>query len=230
MQDFNRALELKADYVEVFNNRGNVYGAMGAGRLVIAEYTQAINLQKNLCADNGCEQDDILGQMTSQMFHQIPKHKVQLANYLSNRGAAFLAQGDYLLAIQDLKEAAQWNPYLFEAYFNRGLAYKALNEIELAVQDMNKAIKLNPRSTPAYFQRAALYSQFNDRKKALTDLDKVLSYDLNNSEAYYYKSKVLAAEGDYPSALKNLFKARSLGYTINDMEFTTLQEAAQGSK
>lgn len=229
LQDLNRALELKPDYIEAFNNRGNVYSAMGENRPAIRDYTQAIKLQKSLCAHGGCEQANILTKVSSRVFREIPKHKVQLAQYLSNRGGVLFSEGDYPRALEDLKEAAQLNPYFGEVYFNRGLVYKGLTEFGLAVQDFSRVIKLNPKSTPAYFQRAAVYSQLNDMKKAVADIEKVLSYDPDNPEAYYYRSKVLAATGDYRLALENLFKARSLGYTIDDIEFARLQEAVKGA-
>jgi hypothetical protein len=139
LRDLNKAVELDPRSAEAFNDRGNIYAARGESPEAIANYTQAIALQKGSCADDSCDKPTVI---SSRMFREVPKHDADLANYYSNRGAAFLDQKNYPAAVTDLREAQRLNPYLREAFFNAGMAYAAQDNYAAALANLERAKRL----------------------------------------------------------------------------------------
>jgi protein O-mannosyl-transferase len=220
LADFNRAIYLKHDYTEAFNNRGNVYAAVENNQEAVKDYTTAIELQKRQCPDGDCGR---VSAVSSRIFNEVPKYRVELAQCFNNRGAAHLADADFPKAAQDLSEAIRLNPYLFEAHLNIGMVYKQLNDMPSALHNFSIAITLNRASIPAYFQRVSVYYQLRQWDKALNDLKKVLSLKPGHPDALYYRGKVEAAKGDYPAALDSLSQAAAHGYAVDERELAALR-------
>ena len=48
LEDYTKAIQLKPDYVDAYNNRGNLYKAMGQQDKALADYDKAIQLKPDL--------------------------------------------------------------------------------------------------------------------------------------------------------------------------------------
>ena len=90
--DYDRAIELKPDYEDAYNNRGAVKVELGLYKSAILDLDKAIEL----------EPDE--------------------ANTYKNRGVAKVKQGAYSAAILDFDKAIELEPDYAEAYNNRGAA------------------------------------------------------------------------------------------------------------
>ena len=118
-----KAIELKPDYADAYNNRGIAKKAKGDLDGAIADYTKAIELKP----------DD--------------------ADAYINRGDAKKAKGDLDGAIADYTKAIELKPDDAEAYVNRGDAKKAKGDLDGAIADYTKAIELKPDDAEAYVNR-----------------------------------------------------------------------------
>ena len=68
-----------------------------------------------------------------------------------NRGAAFMAKGEYDQAIACFDEALAIEPSFAEAYCNRGTAYYEKGQYDPAISDFSKAIEINADFAQAYY-------------------------------------------------------------------------------
>jgi tetratricopeptide (TPR) repeat protein len=110
--------------------RGNE--AFGAG-----EYGQAILLY-SLALDKAHELPDKDGDMKKPLF---PRDVT-----LSNRAACFLKLGQHEKALEDAKQALEWNPENVKAIFRRGLALHAMGQYGDALPVLATAHKLEPKN------------------------------------------------------------------------------------
>jgi carboxyl-terminal processing protease len=114
-----------------FNNRGNAYLAKSDYDRAIADYDQAIKLDRRY----------------TYAYH--------------NRGLAYHFKKDYDRAIADYGEAVRLNQKYAEAFNDRGLAYQAKGNLDQAIADYERAIQLNPKLTVAISNRDAAYKAKN---------------------------------------------------------------------
>jgi tetratricopeptide (TPR) repeat protein len=126
--------------------------------------------------------------------------KIDVDTYLK-RAAAYLAKGNFELAITELDEATRLNPDAALAYRMRGKAYKATGNNDQAVADFSRAIQLNPYEAVDYKNRGTAYQGKQDLDHALVDYDKAVELSPNDPVAYFLRSAVYEAKGDLDRAI-----------------------------
>ena len=146
---YREALQLKPNYVEAYNNRGNAYSSLGQKERAIQDCDQAIALNPNFA-----------------------EAYTNRAEAYTNRGNAYDNLGQYERAIADYDKAIELNPKYAEAYNNRGIAYALMGNFKQAIADATKAIELNPNYTNAYQLRGICYRELGNMKKARADFAK----------------------------------------------------------
>jgi len=109
-------------------NRAMAYEDSGRLGLALADYTSAIELNRNYPG-----------------------------NY-NNRGGLLNTMGRHAEAKVDLTRAIELNPRFAEAYYNRGVANRHLGMYEEAIADFGKATEINPRLAVAFYNLASVYS------------------------------------------------------------------------
>ncbi|MGD0279558.1 MAG: tetratricopeptide repeat protein, partial [Smithella sp.] len=110
--DFNKAIEIRPDYIKAYNNRGTAYNELGNYRQAIADFNEAIRM------------------------------KPDYAEAYKNRGTVYLQQGQHQRALEDFNEAIRLKPDYADAYNNRGGVYYALGNSKLCCNDLQKACEL----------------------------------------------------------------------------------------
>ncbi len=140
VQHYTKALELKPDLPEGYNNRGNAYREKGDINEAIEDYNNAIKYEEN----------DALS--------------------YNNRGNAYFDRGDLDEANEDYNKAIELNPDFALAYYNRGNASIMAGETLKAIDDYNKAIELDPVLTQAYIARGSVWLHMHEWEKANLDL------------------------------------------------------------
>ena len=109
---YDKALRLKLDFPEAYNNRGNAKSNLGRHEEAIADYGEAIRLKP----------DDAVA--------------------YNNRGNAKSALGRYDEALADYGEAIRLKPDYAEAYNNRGSTNALLKHTDKAQRDFETAVPL----------------------------------------------------------------------------------------
>ena len=116
MDAYDKALELKPDIVEAYNNRGVAKKNLGRYEAALTDYDEAIRL------------------------------KPDMVEAYNNRGVAKKNLGRYEAALTDYDEAIRLKSNYAEAYNNRGVAKKTLGRLNEAREDYQKALALAQES------------------------------------------------------------------------------------
>ena len=180
LSDCNKAIELKSDYAEAYNNRGIIWFYKRNYDNAISDYNKAIELNP----------DD--------------------AAFYNNRGASRRFKRNYDNAISDYNKAIELNPDYEAAYNNRGITWQYKNDYDKAIKDFNRAIELNPDSVAAYNSRGGMWFQKGDYYKALSDYDKAIELNPDYAEAYNNRGSTWGQKKNYDKAFKDINKAIEL--------------------
>ena len=176
IEQYNKAIRLKLDYVEAYNNRGTVKMSLNQHVDAIADYNEAIRLKSDYAEAyiNRGNAKDSLGQYQDAIndYDQAIRLKSDLAIAYINRGVAKRSLGQHQDAIADYNESIRLNPDFADAYFNRGNAKDSLGRHEDAITDFDQAIRLNPDFVEAYLNRGLTYLALNRPDEARRDFKK----------------------------------------------------------
>lgn len=140
VQYYTKALELKPDLPEGYNNRGNAYREKGEIDKAIQDYNNAIKYEEN-----------------------------DAVSY-NNRGNAYIDINNIDKAIKDYNKAIELTPNFAKAYYNRGNAYFLKSQLNNAIEDYTMAIKCNSDEADAYNKRGEAWLHLQEWDKAKTDL------------------------------------------------------------
>ncbi len=140
-RSFERAVELKADFVEGWTNLGRIWVALGQLDKGIEVYDRALAIQADF----------------------------QPAIY--NRGLAWMARGDAARATTDFDRAMELDPRDPDPLVGRGVLKGRGGDLAGAIADFSRAIAIAPAAADAYRNRAAAYYEMGEFRRALDDLE-----------------------------------------------------------
>ena len=109
---YDTAIQLRPDYGEVYNNRGNIKSGLDSRDAALDDYDKAICLNPNF------------------------------AEAYSNRGSTKFRLGRHAAALADLNVAIRLQSGFMDAYANRGVAQLGLGNIDEAKSDFQVALEL----------------------------------------------------------------------------------------
>ena len=157
---YDKALWLKPNFSEAYNNRGSAKGNLGQYEEAISDCEEAIRLKP----DN--------------------------AEAYNNRGVAKNNQGQHAEAIADYDKAIRLKLDEAEVYNNRGNAKRGLGWHEEALADYDKAIQLKPDYANAYSNRGKTNALLGRTGEARRDFETTVSLARNaGNEALAKKAK-----------------------------------------
>ena len=145
MDAYDKAIHLKPDSSEAYNNRGSAKDDLGRYDEAIADYDEAIRLK--------------------------PDH----VDAYNNRGVAKNNLGRHDEAIADYDEAIRLKPDHASAYNNRGVAKKNLGRHDEAIADYDEAIRLKPDHVGAYNNRGKTNISLNRMGEARRDFETAIT-------------------------------------------------------
>lgn len=171
--EFQKAIKLNP-------NDKNSLNALGFISTEFKKYEEAINYYKRaVSADpNFSEAMNNLGATYGRIEEwdeAIKYFKVALKNPLyatperaySNMGYAFYKKGDYLNAVDTLKEAIARYPDFPRHFYILGLVYMKLNKNNAAIDEFKKAVDIAPEYIDAHWELANAYLRVGDKKEAV---------------------------------------------------------------
>ena len=151
--DYDKAIELDAEFAEAYSNRGSVYERSGNYQRALADYGKAIEL------------------------------KPQSIEAYYNRGVVYQRSGNHQQAIKDYDSVIELEPRFKPAYYNRGLAYDKSGNHQRAIKDYIKAIELDPKFALAYVRLAKDYEKQEQYEAAIEAWKKVSEIGPQQHEA-----------------------------------------------
>lgn len=169
MACFNKALNIKPDYVTSLINRAdikrNIYSDYNAA---IKDYTRVIELYnpKNL------------------------NHADYLMEALSRREYCYFLKGKWQKALEDADRVLQTGNKPVDLIRRKGLCLLNLKRYDEAIEVFNTALEVKPDSNWTYLQRGLCYYHLKQDEPALGDFEK--SLELGNKDKVYIYSLMYA--------------------------------------
>jgi tetratricopeptide (TPR) repeat protein len=198
--DFNKALEIKPDFLPAIFFRGVLYYNQKSYEQAITDFTT------------------ILAKRTTYI------------NALIYRGRCHEALGHKEEAIQDYTTAINLKLKNHEVYYRRGLLYEKERLPKDAIWDYTKAVEMKKDFVEGYLHRGMMYVKLGKDEEALKDFEQVIELTDTIREVYrergdlYYKQqKYDLAAADYTHLIQtyrirrdwNLFLKRADAYFLD---------------
>lgn len=142
LSDFNKAIEIDANYDQTYYNRGVVLAKMGDKKKALEDFNRAIELN--------------------------PKHH----QAYSNRGATKFELKNPQGALEDFSKAIEIRPNYAIAYTNRGSARAQLKDFQGAYEDFTKSLELVPNNAKVYHMRGLVQVDIGRKSEACDDLQR----------------------------------------------------------
>ena len=173
IESYDRAIQLKPDYVDAYYNRGIALKDTGQPEQAVESYEMAI------------------------------RFKPDYAEAYNNRGIALKEIGQRELALESFEMAIQLKPDYAEAYNNRGNELKKLGQPDEALGSYEKAIRLRPDYAEAYNNHGNAHKDLGQLDQALESYEKAIRFRPDYAEAYSNRGVALKETGQLELALEN---------------------------
>ncbi len=140
-----------------------------------------------------------------------PERNPELAEAARTLGEAYLAGGNLLAALRELKKAESLNPHDPITLFDIGLVYYYRERYDPAIEYFEKALALKPDFAPAINSLGNAWLEKGEWDKAIATYQKILEdafyatphFPLSNTGlAYYQKKDYVRAEKYFQEALR----------------------------
>ena len=215
---FNKAIEIKPDYIEAYFNRGLVYVDLADFQQAIKDFTRAIEIKPDFAEAYLSRGTAYYGsgnyQQAIREYNKALELKPDFAGAYFNRGLAYGALRDFQQAIKEYNKAIELKSDYMGAYFNRGMAYGALRDFQQAIKDFTKAIEIKPDFAEAYTMRGTAYNHDSgDTQHAMKDYNKAIELKPDFADAYYEKACLFAITNNTSEACSLLKTAIKKGYS-----------------
>ena len=170
MAQFQKALEIKPNYVQAHNNLGIVLVKKGREDEGIAEYEKALAINPNYAE----------------------------ARY--NLGIALVKKGRLDEAMAQYKKALEIDPNYVAARCNLGLALAQKGQLDAAIAQFQKAVEINPDYLDAHNNLGVAFAQKGRMDEAIAQFQEAVRLDPNNSSAQNNLAKVQAMARPTPGS------------------------------
>jgi tetratricopeptide (TPR) repeat protein len=151
-----KELRLRSVYPSPYIKRASVFDLFHEDELVMSECKEALRIMPN-CA---------------QGFYFI--------------GKAYMRQGSYQEALENLRSSLLFTPNSVEALMNLGICYQELKDPKIAIDALKKAIRINKTYAPAYYRLGYIHLLEGNESKAIEFLKKAIKYEPQDP-AYHFK-------------------------------------------
>ena len=148
-QHFQKAVTLKPDFPEAWNNLATLY-------LLTKQWDKAISSTQKALAS---------------LTYSTPQYAY------NNQGLAYYNKGQYQKAVDTFLEALKIFPSYTVCLTNLGLAYEALRDYKKAIESYTMAIQFDPGDPNPHFFLGRLYYRLKSPKKAKQSLERALELD-----------------------------------------------------
>ncbi len=168
MAEFNRALELDPENVNVHNSLGVCYGVLGAYEKAAKIFQSAVRLAP--------------GELMS----------------VYNTGLANLMIGDKEKALKAFLAAVEKDPEVFEPAFQVGRVYLEGGKLKKARPFLEKAIALKPENATAHRYLGLCYLDLRKDEAAIVEFKKAIQFNPNDAHALSALGYLFDLKGENP--------------------------------
>lgn len=149
LQHFRKAIDLKPDFPDAYNNMGVLYSQRGDWDDALKCFSKAV----------------------SYVLYQTPHFAYR------NMGLVYFKMKDYGRAIEFYKKALSVSPDYVDAYFDLAKTYEILGENEKAILTYDQIKKQAPESLVPYLAQAELYRKTGRIDESIDNLNYIIGID-----------------------------------------------------
>jgi tetratricopeptide (TPR) repeat protein len=188
------------DFVQAYENRGDLYMAKGQFDVAMQNYDQAVALLAKAT------------KITKSIFE--PDTPTTVGNISAssvhyNRGMAWLKRSQYQRAADDFTKSLGYREDA-QTYWRRGFAYQSANQLDSAIRDFDKAVSLSADNSMFIMARGLALNKKGDFDRAIADFDKATSLQASDSAAFNGRGVAWLGKGDLARAISDFDKAIAL--------------------
>ena len=208
---YDKALEIKPDDREVWNNRGNALLSLGRLEEAIASYDKALGIKPNY-HDVWYNRGIALGKLgrleaAIASYDKALEIKPDDREVWNNRGNALLSLGRLEEAIASYDKALEIKPNYHDVWYNRGVAQGNLGRLEAAIASYDKALEFKPDYHVAWNNRGLALASLGRLEEAIASYDKALEIKPDYHEAWNNRGIALGNLGRLEEAIASYDKA-----------------------
>lgn len=169
---FRKALSIRPDYAEVYNNMGNGLKASGKLKEAIVSYNKALTIEP----DYGD------------------------AHY--NLGVVLAEQGKSKEAIEAFVKSLNVRPDFADAYYNMGNALQETGKLDEAIEAYKKVLVINPIFPDVHNNLASIFQQQGKLDEAMESYNKEIACNPHDYLAYHNRGVILFHQGKLEESLE----------------------------
>jgi tetratricopeptide (TPR) repeat protein len=181
IEDYGRALALRANYHEAYRRRGDLLWRIGRGEEAFADFQAGLRMDPN----------DSRALSDVGTFHQRAGRLDQAEGFFDraiaadasnfrawgNRGVLRMGRNDLAASRRDFEQALKANPQYLAAVFNLAVCREMQGETDPALAALSDILARRDDFTAAHYTRGVLYYKHARWGEALLDLETARSRD-----------------------------------------------------
>jgi tetratricopeptide (TPR) repeat protein len=144
-------------------------------------------------------------------------------------GKAYVARGNYELAIQEYQEAIEIVPDHLQANHGLGIVYMDLQQYDLAEQTFKKVLGIDPYLAPAHFNLGSVYVAQNKYAEAANEYEAALEIDPNYELPAAWAAVVYERLDQKDEAVRKWERVLQIN-PYNQQAESKIEEAKQGGE
>ena len=222
---YDRALDLRPDYVEVLSNRGYLLAELGRNSEALESFERALATRAEL--PPALIGSGLVLQRMKRPSESLARFDAALAveprdvNSLVGRAASLRALGRYEDAIATYDTIIALDPGSVAAHHNRGDSLVKLNRFEDAVASYDRVIELRPEHLTALHNRGNALVELGRFQDALSSYDKAIALNASYVDAHYNRGNLMRRLFRFDEAIGSYERALALapqhGYALGEL-------------
>jgi tetratricopeptide (TPR) repeat protein len=210
LSSYDRAISIKSDFREAWNNRGNSLHNLGKYQEAIDSYDKAISLKSDYHEawyNRGISLND-LGRCEEAItsYDRAIAIKPNYHEAWNNRGYTPNDLGRNEEAITSCDRAIFFKPDFHEAWHNWGNSLNDLGRCEEAIKYYDRAISFKPDFHEAWHGRGNSLGRLGRYEETITSYDKALEIKPDFHEAWFSRGGTLFNLGRHEEAISSYDK------------------------
>ena len=222
IKDFNQAIELTPDDLEIYKIRGDARSTLGDYKGAIDDYNHVLKLNPDDLELRKKHEEikkilEVLRKDGTVVRRTIIRTGIEsgpssgdVSNYIQ-RGHEKSAKGDYAGAIEDLTQAIKLKPDDTQTRSSRASVREKIADYAGAIEDYTNIIEYNPNDGSAYILRAQVRLKLKDFIGAIADYNQALK--LKPDDSYFIlnnRGRAKLESGNHTGAIEDFTEAIKL--------------------
>lgn len=208
---YDRAIALRADYLDPHFNRGNALLRLGRNAEALAAFEKAIALAPGLALAHYNRGTVLEGmgreQEAMDSYRWVLLLEPEHVQALFNLGCLHLRSKAYDEAVRCMDRVLAKDPRLAQAHNNRGNALLKSWHLQEALASFDQALVLQPQYADALVNRANVHLLRKDHALAFADLEQAIRLNPDQAQSRQFMGRLLNESKRYEEALPHFQQA-----------------------